>query len=123
MGLNSRYEIRVKGVLDGRWTAWFEDLQVTSDGEETVISGPVADQAALHGLLTKVRDLGLFLISVRHLRPVDQRASPTADPSKEEIMHPVILRQLAADHIKQLHAQADDQRQARRARRRAPSMG
>ena len=69
MGLNSRYEIRVKGILDAQWTAWFEDLQVTSDGEETVISGPVADQAALHGLLTKVRDLGLFLISVRHLDP------------------------------------------------------
>jgi hypothetical protein len=69
MGLNSRYEIRVKGVLDGRWTAWFEDLQVSSDGKETVIAGPVAGQAALHGLLTRVRDLGLFLISVRHLDP------------------------------------------------------
>ena len=69
MGLNSRYEIRVKGILDGRWTAWFEDLQVASDGDETVICGPVADQAALHGVLTKVRDLGLFLISVRHLDP------------------------------------------------------
>ena len=67
MGLNSRYEIRVKGILDGVWTTWFEDLQITSDGDETVIAGPVADQAALHGLLTKVRDLGLFLISVRHL--------------------------------------------------------
>jgi hypothetical protein len=69
MGLNSRYEIRVRGILDQRWTAWFEDLHVSSDGEETVICGPVADQAALHGLLTKVRDLGLFLISVRHLDP------------------------------------------------------
>ena len=69
MSLNSRYEIRVKGILDGRWTAWFEDLQVASDGDETVICGPVADQAALHGVLTKVRDLGLFLISVRHLDP------------------------------------------------------
>ena len=69
MGLNSPYEVRVKGVLDGRWAAWFEGLQVSSDGEETVIAGPVADQAALHGLLTKVRDLGLFLISVRHLGP------------------------------------------------------
>ena len=69
MSLNSRYEIRVKGILDGRWTAWFEDLQVSSDGEETVISGPIADQAALHGLLTKVRDLGLVLISVRRLDP------------------------------------------------------
>ena len=69
MGLKSRYEIRVRGVFDERWTAWFEDLQVSSDGEETVICGPVTDQAALHGLLTKVRDLGLFLISVRHLDP------------------------------------------------------
>jgi hypothetical protein len=69
MSLNSRYEIRVNGILDGRWTAWFEDLQVSSDGEETVISGPIADQAALHGLLTKVRDLGLVLISVRRLDP------------------------------------------------------
>jgi hypothetical protein len=67
--LNSRYDIRVKGILDQRWSAWFEDLEVSSDGEETVISGPVADQAALHGLLTKIRDLGLFLISVRHLDP------------------------------------------------------
>ncbi|MFY9929034.1 MAG: hypothetical protein WAK82_13590 [Streptosporangiaceae bacterium] len=67
--MNSRYEIRVKGILDRRWAAWFEGLQVSSDGEETVISGPVADQAALHGLLAKVRDLGLFLISVRHLDP------------------------------------------------------
>ena len=69
MGLNSRYEIRVKGILDRRWAAWFEGLQVISDGDETVIAGPVADQAALHGLLIKVRDLGLFLISVRHLGP------------------------------------------------------
>jgi hypothetical protein len=69
MGVNSRYEIRVKGILDGRWAAWFENLQVTSDGAETVISGLVADQAALHGLLAKVRDLGLFLVSVRHLDP------------------------------------------------------
>ena len=67
--MNSRYEIRVKGILDGRWTAWFEGLQVSSNGEDTIISGSVADQAALHGLLTKVRDLGLFLISVRHLDP------------------------------------------------------
>ena len=69
MSLNSRYEIRVKGVLDRRWAAWFDDLHVASDGEETVIAGPVADQAALHGVLTKVRDLGLVLISVRHLDP------------------------------------------------------
>ena len=69
-----RYEIRVNGILDQRWNGWFEDLQVSTDGEETVLSGPVADQAALHGLLTKVRDLGLFLISVRHLDPAHKES-------------------------------------------------
>jgi hypothetical protein len=61
-------EIRVRGVLDSRWTAWFDGLVVTSDRPgQTVIAGPVADQAALHGLLIKIRDLGLPLLSVRHL--------------------------------------------------------
>jgi hypothetical protein len=63
----ARYEIRVKGVLDSRWAAWFDGLHISSQGEETVICGLVADQPALHGLLTKVRDLGLCLISVRRL--------------------------------------------------------
>jgi hypothetical protein len=63
----ARYEIRVRGVLDSRWTAWFDGLQVVGEGEETVISGLLADQPALHGLLAKVRDLGLCLISVRRL--------------------------------------------------------
>ena len=63
------YEIRVEGVLDQRWTAWFEDLEIASDHDQTVISGPVADQAALHGLLNRVCDLGLVLVSVRRLEP------------------------------------------------------
>jgi hypothetical protein len=59
------YEIRLRGHLDARWTAWFDGLSLThaSDGT-TIIHGPVADQAALHGLLQKVRDLGLPLLSV-----------------------------------------------------------
>src|SRR5215470_569257 len=61
------YEIRVAGVLDDRWAAWFDGLQLSGQGEETVLCGLVADQPALHGLLTKVRDLGLCLISVRRL--------------------------------------------------------
>ncbi len=67
MGGPAHYEIRVAGVLDGRWAAWFGGLQISGQGEETVISGLLADQAALHGVLTKVRDLGLCLISVRRL--------------------------------------------------------
>ena len=62
------YELRVQGVLDDRWSAWFEGLQLTSDDHgQTTIAGPVADQAALHGLLAKVRDLGLPLLEVRRL--------------------------------------------------------
>ena len=63
----ARYEIRVAGVLDSRWAAWFNGLQVSGQGDETVIWGLLADQPALHGLLTKVRDLGLCLISVRQV--------------------------------------------------------
>jgi hypothetical protein len=64
--VEARYEIRVEGVLDGRW---FEGFLVRDDGRETVVTGAVPDQAALHGLLARVRDLGLFLVSVRHLGP------------------------------------------------------
>ena len=67
MGGPAQYEIRVAGVLDDRWAAWFGGLQISGQGEETVIRGLLADQAALHGVLTKIRDLGLCLISVRRL--------------------------------------------------------
>ena len=63
----AQYEIRVAGVLDGRWADWFDGLQINGQSEETVIYGLVADQPALHGLLTKVRDLGHCLISARRL--------------------------------------------------------
>jgi hypothetical protein len=64
------YEIRVNGVLDGGWSAWFDGLQVSSDEHgQTSIAGPVVDQAALHGLLAKVRDLGLELLEVRRTDP------------------------------------------------------
>jgi hypothetical protein len=64
------YEIRVRGVLDGGWSAWFDGMRVTSDEHgQTTIAGPVVDQAALHGLLAKVRDLGLELLEVRRTDP------------------------------------------------------
>ena len=64
------YEIRVNGVLDSGWSAWFDGLEITSDEHgDTTIAGPVADQAALHGLLAKIRDLALPLLSVRRIDP------------------------------------------------------
>lgn len=59
------FRIRIKGQLDSQWTDWFEGLTITSeDNGDTLISGPVVDQAALHGLLKRIRDLGIPLISV-----------------------------------------------------------
>ena len=59
------YELRIKGRLDSSWSDWLEGLSVTPlDADETLISGPLADQSALHGLLARIRDLNLELISV-----------------------------------------------------------
>lgn len=73
-----RFELRVKGHLDARWADWFDGLTLTqaSDGT-TVIHGQVADQAALHGILQTLRDLGLPLISVTQV-DADQRDEPGA---------------------------------------------
>jgi hypothetical protein len=61
----SVYEIRVKGHLDPRWSEWFDGLQITNEtNEEALLSGYIPDQAALHGVLARVRDLNLLLISV-----------------------------------------------------------
>ena len=67
-----RYEIRVGGRLPSRWAAWFDDLTVTAETDgTTAIRGPVADQAALHGLLARVRDVGLPLVSLARLPEED----------------------------------------------------
>ncbi len=65
-----RCQIRLKGHLDARWAAWFDELNLSRETDgTTIIDGPIADQAALHGLLQKVRDVGLPLISVTYVEP------------------------------------------------------
>jgi hypothetical protein len=83
-----RYEIRLTGHLDAHWTEWFDGLTVSSERDgTTVISGQIVDQAALHGVLQRVRDLGLPLVSVRQVEadqtdvtpPMRDRASTQHD--------------------------------------------
>ena len=62
------YEIRIKGHLADRWSPWFDGLTITlQENGDTLLTGPVVDQAALHGLLKKVRDSGMTLLSVTHI--------------------------------------------------------
>jgi hypothetical protein len=72
-----RYEIRVKGHLADRWAAWFDGMTLTRQADgTTVLDGPVADQSALHGLLRKVSDLGLPLVSVTPTDQHERRSTP-----------------------------------------------
>jgi len=78
------YQIRVKGHLDSLWTDWFEHLTITLEEDgDTLLTGPVVDQAALHGLLKKVRDLGLPLVSVGPVEagPPTMLGTGQVDPS------------------------------------------
>lgn len=76
----ARFAIRVQGHLDARWSAWFDGLSVTTESNgTTLIEGLVPDQAVLFGLLHKMRDIGLPLLSVVRAEPED-RDGPTVDP-------------------------------------------
>jgi hypothetical protein len=79
-----QYEIRVMGRLGARWAAWFDGLSLTDeDGGITVIRGPVVDQAALHGLLHKLRDVGIPLVSLTQLQPDAPALAPHAPRTPE----------------------------------------
>jgi hypothetical protein len=72
------YEIKIRGHLDQRWSDWFAGLKLTHlGGEETLLSGPLPDQAALHGLLERIRDFNLTLISVTCGSPSTAPSSAT----------------------------------------------
>lgn len=78
----ARYEIRVAGRLPARWSAWFDGLTVTADADgTTVLCGAVVDQSGLHGLIQKLRDLGVPLISLTRLAP-DAHTEPQAHPTQ-----------------------------------------
>ena len=66
------YRIKLKGRLDHKWSDWFEKMAISTEGEETILTGPVADQAALHGLFTRIRDLNLTLLAVERIEPVQE---------------------------------------------------
>ena len=65
----ANYQIRLKGLLDDKWSNWFEDMSISTEGADTILRGQVADQAALHGLFTRIRDLNLTLLSVEQIEP------------------------------------------------------
>jgi hypothetical protein len=74
----AQYEIRVQGHLEPRWAAWFDGMALSREGDgTTLIRGRVVDQAALHGLLQKVRDVGLPLVSVRNVTTDGSTAPPS----------------------------------------------
>ena len=77
------YHIRIKGHLGGQWSDWFGGLSITlEDNGDTLLTGPVVDQAALHGLLRKVRDLGMPLLLVKHVRPDPAERSESTQPRR-----------------------------------------
>jgi hypothetical protein len=66
------YRIKLKGRLDPNWSDWFEQMAISTQGGETILTGPVADQAALHGLLIRIRDLNLTLLAVERIEAVQE---------------------------------------------------
>ena len=83
--LPAAYHLRVNGHLDHHWSPWFGDLILTHEADGTTsLTGAVADQAALHGLLTKIRDLGVTLISVAIIDPPDSGKHPPDPPAAHQ---------------------------------------
>jgi hypothetical protein len=79
------YQFVIKGHLDSEWSEWFDGLTITRvDNGETILSGPIVDQTALHGVLIKIRDLGLPLLSLARIEPEREQESNLLMHTEEE---------------------------------------
>lgn len=79
------YQIRIQGHLDAQWTEWFAGLAISlEENGDTLLTGPVVDQAALHGLLKKIRDLGMLLLSVMCIEPAQTNLTETIANKERE---------------------------------------
>jgi len=77
------YQVRLRGHLGAQWTDWFEELTITLEEDgDTLLTGPVVDQASLHGLLKRVRDLGIPLVSVIQVQPAETHPSHSSKGEK-----------------------------------------
>jgi hypothetical protein len=86
------YQIRIVGRLDASWAGWFDGLTIALDGGDTLLTGPVVDRAALHGLLRRVRDLGLTLVSVTTLDRGSAGTTSPAVPASSQVPPPAKSR-------------------------------
>jgi hypothetical protein len=79
------YRIKLKGCLDAKWSDWFEQMAISTHGGDTILTGPVADQAALHGLLIRIRDLNLTLLSIECIEPkrMQNNTSPELSSTRD----------------------------------------
>jgi hypothetical protein len=92
------YQIRVKGHLRPEWAEWFDDMTIIHETDgTTTLSGPVADQAALHGLLIKVRDLGLELLAVTRVEPGQQEVTDASHDAAAEGDQPCDCRSVKGE--------------------------
>jgi hypothetical protein len=74
-----KYQIRVAGQINTHWSQWFEGMSIDYDGNNTTLTGPVADQSQLHGILHRIRDLNLTLISLNQLKNQDRNKQHRED--------------------------------------------
>lgn len=96
------YQIRIDGQLDPQWTEWFDGMSITLDDGQTLLTGPVPDQPALHGLLKKVRDLGLPLLAVNILKPDSFTYTETLTQTRRKQMKAIVNTEYGSPDVLQI---------------------